>query len=53
MIDDAVAALRGTGFTAGQARAAVAAAASHVGADATLEALIRCAFRQLHRSARV
>ena len=52
VIDDAVAALRGTGFTAGQARGAVAAAASHVGVGATLEDLIRGAFQQLHRGAR-
>jgi len=46
MIDDAVAAVRVTGFSAAQARAAVASVAHVGGAD--LEDLIRGAFQHLH-----
>jgi RuvA, C-terminal domain/HNH endonuclease len=51
MIDDAVAALRGTGFTAAQARDAVASATSHGGRDATLEEVIRAALQRLRPTA--
>jgi hypothetical protein len=47
MIADAVAGVRGTGYTAAQARGAVAAAASRVGPDATIEGLLRAAFQEL------
>jgi hypothetical protein len=49
LLEEAVAAIRGTGFSAAEARRAVGAAASHAGAGASLEALIRAGFQQLHR----
>jgi hypothetical protein len=52
IVEDAVAAIRGTGFSAAEARSAVAAATSHVGPDAPIEELIRAAFQQLHREQR-
>jgi hypothetical protein len=51
-IEDAVAAVRGTGFTAGQARSAVNAAASHVGPRASLDEVVRAAFQHLYRAPR-
>lgn len=47
MLEDAVAALRGTGFSAAESRVAAVAARSHVGAGAPLEDLIRAAFQEL------
>jgi hypothetical protein len=45
--DDVRHALRTLGFTPGEARAAVDAARSHVGADAGVESLLREALRSL------
>jgi hypothetical protein len=48
--DDAVSAIHQTGFPLKQARAAVAAVLSHVGADATLDAVVRAGFQHLHQT---
>lgn len=51
LIEQAEQVVRSTGYAASAARAAVAAAASHVGPGATLEDVVRAAFRQLHIAA--
>jgi hypothetical protein len=47
ILEDAIAAVRSTGFSAAEARGAVAAVASHVGVNAPVEDLVRAAFQQL------